>query len=216
MSSSTTPDNILLTAHSVLASFGVPALAEPGVYTPPPGAPLRPNEFFRKIARPLVAPEVDRDLTMLMGYILPDLAAAGFSVTETPVFKRMLGASFAIREARVLLTDPAMPGTEPTLAVTVRLVARCDQHYDLNASDLVLDVVARRTGGAPGDLKAQRPFLRVVLAGVRVDWGRLVDQSFSEVLPIAMAQACGTGKADGSFGAGAREFTTKLVDLLAP
>lgn len=199
---------ILTDAHSVLTEAGAFGLNR--------GLPMRPNEFFAKIGRALVQPFVDKELSTLLGLITPGLAAAGFVIAEDPVFKRMLGASMAIREARVLLVDPSAPSTSPALAITVRVIARCDQHYDVNASDLVLDVVARRSEAIVGDVKSQRPFLRVTLAGVRVDWSNLCGESFTGALFEAMTSARGTGESDGSFAAGARDFTSKLVDMLAP
>ena len=184
-------------------------------FRPPRGLPMPPHEFFAKISRALMEPFVDRDLTVMLEVITPGLVAAGFVIAEAPVFKRTMASSFAIREARVLLVDPSETNAAP-LAVTVRLYARCDKHYDMNASDLVLDVVARRSEALDGDSKGLRPFLRVDLAGVRVDWSNLRGQSFTEALADAMTFARGRGESDGAFDVAAREFTSKLVDMLAP
>lgn len=199
---------ILATAHSALSDAGAFGLNR--------GLPMPRHEFFAKIGRALMEPFVDRGLTVMLGLITPGLVAAGFVIAEAPVFKRTMASNFAIREARVLLADPSATNAAPPLAVMVRLYARCDRHYDMNASDLVLDVVARRSEAIEGDPKALRPFLRVDLAGVRVDWSNLIGQSFTEALADAMTFARGMGETEGTFAAGARDFTSKLVDTLAP
>lgn len=208
MTAMTGVDSTDPTVHTLLAGVGGIAINR--------GLPIPRHEFFPKMGHALGQPFVDKELARLLDQVTPNLLAAGFGLADAPRFKYMMGASMAIREARVLLVDPSSAETLSPLAVTVRLITRCDVHYDDKTPDLVLDVVARRTEGIPGDLKGQRPFLRVTLAEVRVDWSHLFDPSFSNNLSEALCVARSRGETDGTLDAGARDFASKLVDTLAP
>lgn len=178
-------------------------------------AAMRRGTFFMKMARAYSEPFVTESLHAMLAQVLPALQAMGFAVETAPALKLKMGASFAIREASVLLKDPASTEPSSNLVVMARLVTRCDVNDKAEAADLMIDVVARRVG-IPGDATSQRPFLLTILASVRVDWHNLGTPSFSNALYEGITYLQHNHEADGSFAAGGRTFAAELVEKLAP
>jgi hypothetical protein len=182
---------------------------------------LNRGAFFARMGRAYAEPGVAHFMQHVIDQVLPFVREAGFTVVGNTAFVQKMGSSFAIKEASVMLRDPAQAGSDSNpesnasdFALMVRIVTRHDMAGRPDVDDLTLDVGARRVGGQER-AGLLRPFALTKLAGLHVDWHQ-APLPFADALVEALHIFNSKSADDSSMAAGAKAFTAALVDQLAP